>query len=67
MSIIFHSDGLLGNMTGTVYGEQVTKARVGRVPALDHPGRALIDRPDRLQLGTLSQQLLEPALPFSGS
>ena len=43
------------------------KARVGRVPALDHPGRALIDRPDRLQLGTLSQQLLKPALPFSGS
>ena len=24
MSIIFHSDGLLGKMTGAVYGEQVT-------------------------------------------
>ena len=26
MSIISHSDGLLGNMTGTVYGEQVSRA-----------------------------------------
>ena len=25
MSIIFHSDGLLGNMTGTVYGGQVRR------------------------------------------
>ena len=24
MSIILHSDGLIGKMTGTVYGEQVT-------------------------------------------
>ena len=42
MSIILHSDGLLGKMTGTVYGEQVSKTPVQSAAELGKRGFKIV-------------------------